>query len=303
MRILFVASGNKGTPAPFIREQAEALQDAGIPVAYFTVQGKGLMGYLAARKGLIKAIHLYKPEVIHAHYGLCGLLATLQCRVPVVTTFHGSDVNERSVRPLSRLAMMRSRHSIFVSQGLIDILHPKKNWTLLPCGVDLTNFPEISKAEARSRLGWDIRKKMILFSGAFDNPVKNAKLAKEAVALLPEVEFLELKGFSREEVCLRMLAADALLMTSFTEGSPQVIKEALAAECPIVSVDVGDVKEITSGVDGCWISDRCPEDLASKLQLALSFDGRTTGRERLVERGLDNRVITEKLIAIYRSII
>ncbi len=303
MRILFVASGNKGTPAPFIREQAEALQSIGISVEYFTVQGKGVIGYLAARKGLIAAIHLYKPDIIHAHYGLCGLLATLQCRVPVVTTFHGSDVNERSIRSFSRLAMLRSRHSIFVSQGLIDILHPKKNWSLLPCGVDLANFLEISKAEARSRLGWEEGKKMILFSGAFDNPVKNAELAKEAVALLPEVEFLELKGFSREEVCLRMLAADALLMTSFTEGSPQVIKEALAAGCPIVSVDVGDVKEITSGVDGCWISDRCPEDLASKLQLALSFDGRTKGRERLVERGLDNRVITEKLIAIYRSII
>lgn len=302
MRILFVASGNKGTPAPFIREQAEALQSIGISVEYFTVQGKGVIGYLAARKGLITAIHLYKPDIIHAHYGLCGLLATLQCRVPVVTTFHGSDVNERSVRPLSRLAMMRSKHSIFVSQGLIDILHPKKNWTLLPCGVDLASFPEISKAEARSRLGWEEGRKMILFSGAFDNPVKNAKLAKEAVALLPEVELLELKGFSREEVCLRMLASDALLMTSRTEGSPQVVKEALAAGCPVVSVDVGDVREITSRIEGCWISERSPEDLASKLQLALSFDGRTTGRERLIERGLDNQVIAEKLIAIYHSI-
>ena len=68
-------------------------------------------------------------------------------------------------------------------------------------------------------------KKYVLFAGAYDNAVKNAALAKESVALLHEdVELLELKGYAREEVTLLMCAADAFLMTSFTEGSPLVIK-------------------------------------------------------------------------------
>ena len=300
MKVLFVASGNKGRFAPFITEQAEALQRKGCDVAFFAVRGKGFMGYLRARKGLLAAIRDVQPDLIHAHYGLCGLLATLQRNLPVVTTFHGSDINEPGVRPFSRLAMRRSAHSIFVAQTLVDILRPRKNFTLLPCGVNLAAFPAISKAEAHKRLDLPQEGKRILFAGAFDNPVKNAALAMEAAKLVPEAELIELKGFGREEVALQMLAADALLMTSFTEGSPQVVKEAMAAGCPVVSVDVGDVRERIAGLTACSIRGRSPEALAEGLRSALAFDGRTEGRERLRILGLDNDCIAGQLMDIYK---
>ena len=169
------------------------------------------------------------------------------------------------------------------------------------CGVNLAAFPAISKAEARKRLSLPLDGKRILFAGAFDNPVKNAALAREATALVPEAELIELKGFRREEVALQMLAADALLMTSLTEGSPQVVKEAMAAGCPVVSVDVGDVRERIAGLSACSICERSPEDLAEGLRSALAFPGRTEGRERLCALGLDNNRIAGQLIEIYQS--
>jgi glycosyltransferase involved in cell wall biosynthesis len=145
-------------------------------------------------------------------------------------------------------------------------------------------------------------RKYILFAGAFDNVVKNAPLAKEAVALLSDenVELLELKGYSREEVTLLMCAADAFLMTSFTEGSPQVIKEAMACGCPIVSVDVGDVKERVKEVAGCYVTRmRNPKELAELLQKAMVFVGKTNGREKIIADGLGNRKVAVLLVEIY----
>jgi glycosyltransferase involved in cell wall biosynthesis len=151
-------------------------------------------------------------------------------------------------------------------------------------------------------MGLDAFGKYVLFSGAFDNPVKNASLAKDTVDLIPEAQLIELKGYSRSQVSVLMHAVDALLMTSFTEGSPQVIKEAMACVCPIVSVDVGDVKERVSEIDGCFISDPDPRELAGYLSRAISFEKRTAGRDAIIQSGLTNDVVAQKIVDIYRTI-
>lgn len=305
MRILVVASYNKGRFAPFITEQAEALEKQGCEVRFFGLQGKGVKGYLNNLSALKKTIREFRPDVVHAHYGLSGLLANLQRRVPVVTTYHGSDINEPKVLRFSKMAMRLSAWNIFVSKKTVEIAKPTKKYTLLPCGIDLSDLQLTEKTAARQKMNLAADKKYILFAGVFDNTVKNAPLAKEAVALLdcPNVELLELKGYSRDEVTLLMCAADAFLMTSFTEGSPQVIKEALACGCPIVSVDVGDVKERTESVDGCFVSQtRGPKELAGLLQKALQFKGKADGREIIVIDGLENHQVARKLINIYQKV-
>lgn len=119
----------------------------------------------------------------------------------------------------------------------------------------------------------------------------------------PNVELLELKGYSRYEVTLLMCAADAFLMTSLSEGSPQVIKEAMACGCPIVSVDVGDVRERTEGVEGCYVANtRNPEDLAQLLKKALTFGNKINGREKIIADGLDNKFVAARLMDIYKKI-
>ncbi len=305
MRVLVVASFNKGRFAPFVVEQSEALKNAGCEVSFFGLQGKGFRGYLKNLSALKMKIKEIKPDVIHAHYGLSGLLANLQRRVPVVTTYHGSDINDKKVLPFSKSAMCLSSWNVFVSRKTLEIAKPKRKYSLIPCGIDLTDVQLTGRQEARRQMHLDADKKYILFAGAFDNAVKNATLAKESVAFLDnqKVELLELKGYSREQVTLLMCAADAFLMTSLNEGSPQVIKEALACGCPIVSVDVGDVKERIEGVEGCFVAaTREVSELAALLQKALAFEGKTKGRSKVVDDGLDNRQVAAKLIEIYNTI-
>ncbi len=335
MKILIVCSKNSGRVAPFISDQVEALEKAGLTCDYFTIQGKGLKGYLGQRPALLKKIKSFQPDVIHAHYGLSGLLANMQRKVPVVTTYHGSDINVPKVFWLSKINMVLSAFNIFVSEKMVtkkvpipapkspkgDFKTPhatlgkgketphtplrKGRWrnVLIPCGVDMELFVPVDKAEARQKMKLEVDKKYVLFSGAFNNGVKNPELAQATLALMPGVELLELKGYSREEVAMLMNAVDAVLMTSHTEGSPQFIKEAMACNCPVVSVSVGDVPEVINGVDGCYLTTYAADDIAAKLQQVLVANKRTTGRRVIVERGLDAVSVAKRIGEVYEFIV
>lgn len=303
MRVLIVARCKQGRYAPFITEQVDALETQGVECRYFGVDGNGIAGYLRQIPKLRKAIRAFRPDIIHAHYGLCGLLANCQWRIPVVTTYHGSDINDPWVLGFSKRSIRCSRFNIFVSQKNVDIARPRKDYALIPCGISLEDYPVIDKADARRRMGLEPSAKYVLFAGAFDNPVKNALLAKEAMERVPQAELLELKGFTRLQVATLMQAVDAFLMTSITEGSPQVIKEAMACGCPIVSVDVGDVRERIEGMDGCFIAGRDPEALAHSLREALAFEGRTPGRPAIEMNGLSNDVIAARIISVYEKVL
>lgn len=304
MKILIVASFNKGRFAPFILEQADALKKIGCEIEFFGLQGKGLQGYLKNLPSLRRRIKVLQPDIIHAHYGLSGLFANLQRRVPVVTTYHGSDINNFNALRFSKFAMCLSAWNVFVSEKTLAIAKPKKNFSLLPCGIDLTELQLTEKQQARQKMGLLVDKKYVLFAGAFDNAVKNAPLAKESVTLLSDenVKLIELKGYTREEVTLLMCASDVILMTSFTEGSPQVIKEALVCGLPIVSVDVGDVKELIDGVEGCYLVDREPNSIAESIKLAFAFSGKTLGRDVIVEKKLVNNYIATRILEVYRRV-
>ena len=302
MKVLFVARSRNGRYAPFIMEQIAAIERQGIECDIIPVSQKGIKGYLKTLPELRRKIREWHPDLIHAHYGLCGLLANLQRKIPVVTTYHGSDINNPKVFLLSRIAIRLSSFNVFVSQRIIDKASPKKHFALVPCGIDLNDYPFIDKGEARERMGLDMNRKYVLFSSAFDITVKNAPLAKAAMSLVPDAELLELKGFSRMQVATLMQAVDSLLMTSFTEGSPQVIKEAMACGCPVVSVDVGDVREITGGVEGCFIADREMESIASAIKMAILFGHKTSGRDRIIEKGFTNDLVAKRIIDIYQSL-
>ena len=305
MRVLVIASENKGHVALFVAEQIEALGKQDCELSLFGLKGKGLKGYLKNLPALKKTVKGFNPDVIHAHYGLSGLFANLQRQVPVVTTYHGSDINEPKVLPFSKMAIRLSAWNVFVSRKTMEIAHPKGKCSLLPCGIDLYDMQLTEKTQARQKMGLELGKRYVLFAGAFDNEVKNAPLAKETISLLQDdvVELLELKGYSREEVTLLMCAADVFLMTSISEGSPQVIKEAMACGCPIVSVDVGDVSERIEGVKGCFVSSsRNPQELAGLIREAMGFEGKTVGRNKIIKDGLDNKTVAKQLMGIYDKV-
>ena len=311
MKILIVSRYKvkiAGHILPYVAEQCSAIKDAGCEVEVFLLKGN----YLKQWKSLRAKIWEWKPDVIHAHYGLTCLVANLVTRrVPVVSTYHGSDINLKSARRFSKVAIWLSAWNIFVSQRNVNLAKPKKRWSLIPCGINLPQPWSVLKDQLVEQLTlnqWvegvlEKGKKHVLFAGAFDNAVKDPVLAKAAVALLDNVQLLELNGYSRDQVNALMCNCDAFLMTSKTEGSPQVIKEAMACGCPIVSVDVGDVAERTSGLDGCYVvSSREPKDIAEALKKAIAFERKINGREKIVEDGLSNPQVAEKIINIYRSL-
>ena len=167
----------------------------------------------------------------------------------------------------------------------------------------MSRFCPVEKKIARQQLGWNDKDAYILFAGTREVEVKNYPLALQAVQNIPETQLIELKGFGRDEVNLALNAADAALMTSFTEGSPQFIKEAMACNCPVVSTDVGDVKQLTEGVEGCYITSFEVESVTSGLQEALRFalgKGRTEGRKKIEQSGLTDDRIAGELIRIYQ---
>ena len=197
--------------------------------------------------------------------------------------------------------MRLSAWNIFVSKRNVATATnacPVRRYSLIPCGVNLTNDQLQTRSEARKRLtdnhvqctvsdGHTRRKcafseiqhtPIVLFAGAFDTPVKDSELAEQTIQSLdlPNAVLVELRGYDRGEVNSLMCAADCLLLTSKREGSPQVIKEAMACGCPIVSVDVGDVAERIEGIEGCYVANtRDPHEIASLVEQAVTLSLRT----------------------------
>lgn len=337
MKVLVVASDKGGHFTPFIEEQMAALAAVGVEICRFGVQRKGVVGYLREVPRLCRTIRTECPDVLHAHYGLSGLLAAISAKwcflpakphhLPVVTTYHGSDINEPRVLRLSCLAMRLSAWNIFVSKRNVATATracPICHYSLIPCGVNLTDDQLQTRSESRQRLTdnhiqctvsdghtrrqcafSEIQAPIVLFAGSFDNPVKDSLLAEQTVQSLgtPNAVLVELRGYDRAEVNSLMCAADCLLLTSKREGSPQVIKEAMACGCPIISVDVGDVAERLEGIEGCYVAlTRDPHELAVPLAQALAFRGKTQGRQRIDAMGLDNRQVAAQIAQIYHRV-
>ena len=184
MRILIVSRHKEKYPsrqAPFVTEQAEAIRALGHEVEYYLVKGSYVKQYFA----LLRKIKEYKPDIIHAHYGLTACVAELQRIVPVVTTFHNGETHTKYVNFISSLCSKLAKHVIYVAPHIRQKLYFKaKSYSIIPCGISLEECFLMDKAEARKELGWDAKKKYILFGGAFFDLRKNYPLLRSAVELL-----------------------------------------------------------------------------------------------------------------------
>ena len=311
MRILIVCSGNAPNfnfqkHQAFIYDQAEALKrvNTKLLIDYFFITGKGITGYLSCLGTLRDQLECHQYDLIHAHVALSGLLANLQRKVPVVTTFHGSDINVPTLRLASSVVDLLSSKTIYISKALAEkaFYAGKDKQTVIPCGVDFDLFTPRLKADSRKRLGLSVSKRFILFSSAFTVAVKNYPLARAAVDLVQDgsTELLELANYSRSEVALLFTAVDVALMTSFSEGSPQFIKEALACNCPVVSTDVGDVRLVMERIAGCYICSYEPADVADKLRKALALTSPIDARPHI--QRFSNQLIAGQIHSIYQQL-
>ena len=303
MKVLIVASGNSAVISPFVKEQGDSLKELGLDIDYFLIKGKGITGYLKNYFNLNRLIKTNTYDIIHAHYGLSGLLATFQSHVPVVITFHGSDVNlNRTNFYLSFLASRLSDANIFVHESLskkLSLFSDKAE--IIPCGVNLNLFKPIDKLASRDKLGLDHNYNYVLFSSSFNNKIKNAALAKLALSNFENIILLEMKGYSREEVHLLMNAVDILIVTSHSETGPLVVKEALACNCPIISTDVGDVKELANGTKNCYIVEYDAKQIEQRIRDILSSNKKSDGRAAVKHFGLEK--IATDVYEVYKRVV
>jgi teichuronic acid biosynthesis glycosyltransferase TuaC len=299
MKVLTICSGNSGKISPFILDQVDSLRKLGVKIEIFTIQGKGILGYLKNFSSLKKKINDFEPDLIHAHYGFSGLLSSLQMKVPSITTYHGSDINKFINVPFSFLASKLSNNNIFVNKDLPDKIMYNKYRNIIPCGVDLNIFKPKNKKYCREKFHLKDNRKYALFSSAFDNKVKNYQLAKKSVSILDEkVEILELKDYTRDEVNLLINAVDFIFVTSFSETGPLIVKEALACNTPVISVDVGDVRKVIKGIPNCYITSFDPEDIASTIK-KIDYNCLIDGRDQIRKLKLDSQSISREVLKVY----
>lgn len=292
---------------PFVYEQGEALRKQGLDVDYFLIEGSGFLSYFKNVAPLKKKIRDFKPDIIHAHYGLSGLTAVLQRDVPVVTTFHNGETLGFKQNIISAIASLFNKHTIYVAQHVYDkaLFKRKTNYTIMPCGVTLEDLPQLGFHNTREKLGFRPDTKYILFGGAFSNRRKNYPLLQEALSLIDDIkiEVIEMKDLNRAQTTELMCACDLFALPTKSEGSPQALKEAMACGCPIIATDVADIKYLLGDVDGHSICTFEPEDVADKVSKTLMFNKRTKGRERIIELGLTNEQIAGRLINLYKTIL
>ena len=305
MRVLFVSSGNnKEGISPIVKRQGESLIKEGIELQYFTIKGKGIRGYLSNFSGLKRLITQFQPNIIHSHYSSSAILATITKAKPMVVSLMGSDVKEKKWYKIVLWFFYKFFWSAIIvkSQDLKSTLG-FKHLQVIPNGVNTKFFYSISKLEAQNKLNWDKSKTHILFAANPKRPEKNYLLASAAFKILNDTNIIiqTLTDVPSDEIQYLMNASDIILLTSLYEGSPNVIKEAMACNIPIVSTDVGDIKEVIEKTEGCYITSFNPEDVANKIKLALSFGKRTTGREDI--QHLEASVIAKKIINVYNKVL
>lgn len=313
MKVIFVASGNKavGKVSSFVQSQYDSLQSAGLDMILFPVVGHGAIAHLRAVKQLRALIRKEQPDVVHAHYSVCGHVAAmarvlLQRKPKLVVSILGSFPTHSRKWRLVRFCI---RHiwdkTIVKSQRTARQLGEEVS--IIPNGVNLDMFCPQDHLDARACVGFETDKRYVIWCSHPDRLEKNYALAQTAVEILKKkqdhVELLPIYNKTPQEVVRYMNAADCLLLTSVQEGSPNVIKEAMACNCPIVSTDVGDVRERLTDLDGGYILPekdmQSPDALANLIGEAICYGKRTEGYNRIINDELTIQQIAKRIMTCY----
>ncbi len=327
MRILAITNiyptANNPVSGTFVEQQIGSLRSIGLEVDVLLVDraGKGMRAYWDLKEHVVKKLTQFKPDLVHVMYG--GVMADLVTRVvqdrPTVVSFCGSDLSgELLSGPMRKMisrfgvfaswkAARRATGIVVKSQNLLEKLPskiPRSKIRIIPNGVNLERFQPLDRDKSCCELKWDSNEFHVLFPANSGDPCKRPELAKMAVHVIKSkgipANLQALSGVQHDKVPLWLNAADVVVLTSLYEGSPNIIKEALACNVPIVSVDVGDVAERIKGVDHCYIAEPNAEDLATKLLLVQAGVRTNKGREKIKEHSLEQ--VAKRLLDFYAEL-
>lgn len=314
MKVLFVSSGNKGKFNPIIYAQQKSLESAYgqfLIIDNYLIEGKGVLGYLKNVKSLKNVLKNNSYDIIHSHFSFSGIVVSIAGRKPVIASLMGSDVNKNKLYRLIAGIFVRFfwSHTIVKSNDMAKHF-PEKKVTVIPNGVDISKFKPINRQKACEALGWDISKIHILFAA---NPIrkeKNFELTEAAVNIVSKkhnnLMLHVLDNVPNEDIPKYMNASDIVVLSSKWEGSPNVIKEAMACNRPIVCTDVGDVSWLFGNEEGHFLSSHNVKDFSKKLEECIRFSKRnkaTNGRSRIIELKLDSDSVAKRIKALYDNIV
>jgi teichuronic acid biosynthesis glycosyltransferase TuaC len=264
---------------PCIRDQILAVRDRGVQVDVLHIKRWRKITYLrAACQLFLLSFRRRHYDLIHAYYGHCGLLARLQYKCPVVITFLGSDLLSRRDGTIGRLAARLVEGVIVMSEEMRQV-SKRPDAHVIPFGVNTGVFAVRPMEQARQRLGLPLGEKLILFPWSPARAEKRFDLVETALRILQNrydnVRVVAIHDKPHAVVAEYMNACDVLVLASDHEGSPMAVREALACHLPIVSVDVGDVRQVIGNVEGCYLCKQNAEDLADALGKVLERGQRT----------------------------
>jgi teichuronic acid biosynthesis glycosyltransferase TuaC len=310
----------------FVQTQAKSLRDVGCHTVIGIVDNRtsirGIFRNIRRLKGEIAQI---KPGLVHAQYGsvTAAVADLVKGSLPLVVSFCGDDllgtpvpgltwrVRERGARLAGLWAAKRATAIIVKSDNLFHALPAslRKRVTILPNGVDISWFKPMDRDKCRSKLGWGTQSKIVLFNASCneDQYRKNPYLARATVDLVgqsvPDVSLRVMSNANSEEVRLMLNAADCLLVTSLHEGSPNIVKEAMACNLPVVSVPCGDVDERLKPTTPGEICPYDPHTLAQAVQKVLLTGSRSNGRDQIIEQGLTAENVAARLVQLYSRVL
>jgi len=319
-------NGNDHEPlSSLVKAQVASLVAVGVEVFFCGVdEGISARNILQNIHRLRKEIRDLRPNIIHAQYGSIISFITFLAKqdFPFIVSFAGSDllgvpfcglrrsIKDLLARLLGLYAASRAESIIVKSQNLMDALPSKlqKKANILPNGVDIDFFRPLPKDECYAKLKWHKKEKIILFFAStgynHNQVIKNQKLACDAAKLLKKrnsnTKFLIIQQADKKEVSMMLNAADCLLVTSLHEGSPNLVKEAMACSLPVVSVSCGDVNERLRKVSPGGIYAYEADALAEGVQKVFEAGIRSNGRKELISQGLRAVDVAKILIEIYQ---
>lgn len=320
MRVLWITNMWPDEQRPwygsFIKTQADSLEAAGVELDVLPIRGyASRRAYLDAVGETRRRAQATDFDVVHAHYGHAAAVARFQRSAPLVISYCGDDLlgtpaEGGGVTPRSRAEAAVFRRLAHVAGATItkseemERALPKSlqgRNRVIPNGVDVERFAPRPRDEARRELGWPLDEPVALFVGDPAIARKNHPLAQAACEVaareLPGIRLQVAQGFTPAQVPTLMSAADALLMTSLWEGSPNVVKEAMAAELPVVAVPAGDVEERLRGVEGCFVCPYEAEPLGEALVKAIRHGRSPAAREAVAPLSLEN--VARRVLDVY----
>jgi glycosyltransferase involved in cell wall biosynthesis len=298
--------------AQFFERQVETLRARGVAGRTIAVPGsrtttdqtvetRSPLDYLRFYPEVLRA-SLDDYDVVHANYGLTAPAAIAQPTRPVVLSLWGSDLLG-GVGWLSRLCARLADAVIVMSDEMAAELAPVESY-VIPHGVDLELFRPLPRAVARESVGWSREGFHVLFPYAEGRAVKDYSRAEAVVAtsrdrMGDDIHLHSLHGVAHERMPLYLNAADALLLTSKREGSPNSVKEAMACNVPVVATDVGDVPDLLEQVTSSHVG-RTDRELVAGLVDVLSQGEDSDGREYIEAYGLDR--MADRILQVYQSV-